>query len=171
MKRLLLLRHAKSSHDDPGLSDIERPLNTRGVMAAHMMGRYLQEQDLVPDYILCSPAVRTRQTLKNLKQHLDQKVPVCYPDGLYLAQPSMVLDMIRGVDNKYDTLLLIGHNPTINLLAHDLNDGKNREDHRRLIEKYPTGALSVLNFKLDSWQDMDRKTARLERFICPKDLI
>ncbi|WP_417320873.1 SixA phosphatase family protein [Emcibacter sp.] len=171
MKRLLLLRHAKSSHDDPGLRDIERPLNTRGVMASHLMGRYLQEHNLVPDYILCSPAVRTRQTLKNLVQHLERKVPVSFPDGLYLAQPSMVLDMIRELDNKYDTLLLIGHNPTINLLAHDLNDGKNREDHRRLIEKYPTGALSVLDFKLKDWNEVDRKVARLNRFICPKDLI
>ena len=171
MKKLLLLRHAKSSHDDPGLKDIERPLNERGVMASHLMGRYLQEQGLVPDFILCSPAVRTRQTHKNLIEHLAGKIPVSFPDNLYLAQPSMVLDILRHLDSKYDTILLIGHNPTINLLAHDLNDGKNREDHRRLIEKYPTGALTVLDFKVKDWKDIDRKTARLERFICPKDLI
>ncbi|WP_138381199.1 SixA phosphatase family protein [Luteithermobacter gelatinilyticus] len=171
MKRVYLLRHAKSSHDDPDLKDINRPLNNRGVMASHLMGRYLYENALLPDYILCSPAVRTRQTLKNVLAQLDRKIPCVFEDSLYLAQPGRVIELIKAVDDKFGALMIVGHNPTINILAHDLNDGKNREDHRRLIEKYPTGALTVLDFPTDHWSAIERKAAQLERFVCPKDLI
>jgi len=171
MKRLYLFRHAKSSHDNPSLSDLERPLNERGVMAANLMGQYLKRRKMRPDLILCSPSVRTRQTLKCLKNQFTDPLSYEIVDPLYLAQPFTIMDILKKQDKDLNSVMIIGHNPAMNILAHDLNDGKNREDHKRLIEKFPTAALAILDFPTEKWKKIDRKMAKLDQFICPKDLI
>lgn len=170
MRRLLLLRHAKSSWADPGVRDHDRPLNERGRQAASRMGEYLRAAGLVPDRVLCSSARRTCETLVRLEL---PTVDVEVTRDLYLADPDTVLGRVRSTDDDIGTLLVIGHNPTIQELAVDLVT----PDHSmaapalvsRVAEKVPTGGLVVLTVDGD-WAHLEPGGARLERFVTPRDL-
>ncbi|NOX94757.1 MAG: histidine phosphatase family protein, partial [Alphaproteobacteria bacterium] len=95
MKRLTLMRHAKSSWDKPDVHDFDRTLNERGGKAAPLMGVYMKENRLIPDYILCSSAVRTRQTLELILPYFDDATEVIFSDRLYLASPDAMLKLIK----------------------------------------------------------------------------
>ncbi|MDI9498412.1 MAG: histidine phosphatase family protein [Bacillota bacterium] len=115
MKKLYLLRHAKSSWDNPDLGDYNRPLNKRGKRQARAMGRFFQEQGFEIDLILCSGAQRTRQTLELILEFYDYQGEIEYRDELYESSVSILQNLIRRA--KSDTLLLIGHNPEMETLA------------------------------------------------------
>src|SRR5262245_8755490 len=100
MLTLMLLRHAKSSWDDGSLRDFDRPLAPRGESAAPRMGAYMAEQGLAPQLILCSPAVRTRQTVDLVLPHLEGDPTVVYEDRFYLAAPSVLLARLRRIEAK-----------------------------------------------------------------------
>jgi len=167
VRRLLLLRHAKSSWADPGTRDHERPLNERGRAAADRMGRHLDTAGLVPDLALCSSARRTCETLARLD--LPATVGIAVDPDLYLADPDTVLDRIRAVDEAVTTLLVVGHNPTTQDLALDLADGGDPATVHRIAGKYPTGALTVLTVT-GPWAALAPGTARLDAFVTPRDL-
>jgi phosphohistidine phosphatase len=167
MRRLLLLRHAKSSWADPGVRDRDRPLNARGRAAAPLVGEYLRAHDLVPDRVLCSSARRTCETLALLD--LPGTVDVVVEHDLYLAHPDTVTDLVRGVDDAVTTLMVVGHNPTTHEVALDLAGGGDPDALTRLGAKYPTGALAVLALP-GSWADVAAGTATLERFVTPRTL-
>ena len=111
MLTLSLLRHAKSSWDDSSLDDFERPLNKRGEAAAPRMGAFMAQHGLAPDLILCSSAVRARQTLELVLPHLADRPQVVYEDGFYLAAPSAMLARLHKVDAKVRHVLIVGHDP------------------------------------------------------------
>lgn len=167
MRRLLLLRHAKSSWADPGTRDHDRPLAERGRNAAALVGRYLQQETLVPDLVLCSSALRTCETLARLD--LPARVEVVVTHDLYLAHPRTVLDLVRAVDDAVSTLMVVGHNPTTHELALDLAGGGDADGIERLGRKFPTGALAVLGLG-GPWADTAAGAATLERFVAPRDL-
>lgn len=167
MRWLLLLRHAKSSWADPGLSDHDRPLAERGRRAAAAMGRYLRHAGLVPDRVLCSSARRACETAALLG--LPERVALEVDHGLYLADPESVLARIRAVDDGTRRLLVIGHNPTTQELALHLGGEGDRAARARIAAKYPTGALSVIRID-GSWAVTAGRSARLERFVAPRDL-
>lgn len=167
MRRLLLLRHAKSSWADPGTRDHDRPLNDRGRGAAPLVGDYLRREGLVPELVLCSSARRTRETLARLD--LPDSVAVVVEPDLYLAHPETVLDLVRAVDDAVATLMVVGHNPTTHEVALDLTAGGDPDAIARLGQKYPTGALAVLAVP-GAWADVASATATLERFVVPRDL-
>jgi phosphohistidine phosphatase len=167
MRRLLLLRHAKSSWADAGLRDHERPLNARGREAAPRVGRYLDREGLVPDLVLCSSARRTCETVARLR--LPEKVPVEVSHDLYLGSPDAVLDLVRQVDDTVATLLVVGHNPTTHELALTLAGAGDADLVDDLARRFPTGALAGLAFDGD-WRSLDAGAARLERFVAPRDL-
>ena len=144
LKTLLLLRHAKSSWDDPTLSDFERPLAPRGMKAAPRMGRYLREHDLLPDIVLCSAAMRTRQTWALVSAELRSEAEVRFQRSLYLGDPAHLLMEIHVQLDSADTLLLIGHNPGIETLARRLAGSGPPDDLDRMASKFPTAALAVL---------------------------
>ncbi|MFN7736756.1 MAG: SixA phosphatase family protein [Pirellula sp.] len=121
---LMLMRHAKSDWADESLSDFERPLNARGKKAAPLMGEWMREHHLVPNRILCSTATRAKETLFGLERawatHQTEKVIVEFVDDLYLASPTTILEIIQHHHREAQRLLVIGHNPGMELLATQL---------------------------------------------------
>jgi phosphohistidine phosphatase len=170
VKSLLLLRHAKSSWDDPDLQDHDRPLSKRGRRAAPLMGQYLTEHDLVPDRVLCSSAVRTRQTWEQVAACLDEHPPVESDPDLYAADVDTLLEIVHSVDDSIERLMLIGHNPGLEMLAADLAGSGDALARGRMRLKFPTAALAELTFEGDRWQDVLPGSGKLVRFVRPKDL-
>jgi len=131
MKSLYLLRHAKSSWDDPTMHDFDRPLNARGIRAAKFMGEMMNERGFVPDLTLCSPSTRTRMTV----ELLDCEAPIVFDDRIYEASLGDLVAVLEDHQNSADALLIVCHNPGIESLIRHLT-GK--------IEPIPTAALAVL---------------------------
>lgn len=160
MKRLILMRHAKSDWSDK-LPDKERPLNGRGRRSAKAMGKWLRDMGHLPDQVLCSSATRTRETL----ERLTLQARTSYQKALYLADAAQMLDVLRLADGE--TVLMIGHNPGIGDLAHSLM--AQHPDHPRWSD-YPTCATLVATFDIDAWEALQPGTGRLADFIVARDL-
>jgi phosphohistidine phosphatase len=171
MLTLLLLRHAKSSWDDPALEDFERPLAPRGEAAAPRMGAYVAKHRLVPDLVLCSPAVRARQTLDLVLAELPRGGPtVAYEEGFYLAAPSVLLARLRKIDGKVARAMVVGHDPGMQGLAVELAGTGEREDLEALAAKFPTAGLAVITFKGQDWSKIGPGRGHLARFVTPRSL-
>ncbi len=169
MRQLLLLRHAKSAWDDPGLSDHSRPLNARGRLAATAMRQAMLGLALTPDVVLVSSSRRTLQTLEALEPW--EETPIVEPmDALYLATAAQMLQMLNKVAETARSVLLIGHNPGMHELALQLTgSARDPADARRLAEGYPTSALAEFSVA-GSWRALAPGGARLHRFLAPRDL-
>jgi phosphohistidine phosphatase len=167
MKKLFLLRHAKSSHDDSTLSDHDRPLASRGRRAAKAMGVHLREHRVEPALILCSSAVRARQTLDGIAPGLRGSPEVRVESELYELSAAGLLVRLERIPAAVPSTMVIGHNPAIERLALDLASGG--PDLAKLARKYPTGALAILEFG-GAWSDLDADGARLVGFVKPRDL-
>jgi phosphohistidine phosphatase len=170
MKRLYLLRHAKSDRSDPGATDIDRPLNARGRRAASAIGRYLRRHKLAPDLIFCSAARRARETWEHAAPQLKLDVPIEFSERLYLAVPHRILDLIRQLPESVNAVLLVGHNPGLHVLAMELIGAGDAGERRRLQSKFPTAALLVVDFETPHWRDIVAGSGRLEQFVAPRDL-
>lgn len=166
MKRLLLLRHAKSSWHDPSLPDHDRPLASRGHEAADRMAEYLRSNVPAVDLVLCSSALRTTETLQHMGRAFGD-AEIVVEDGLYGASDDELLDRLRAAPDVADGVALIGHNPGVQDLATELASGG--EDLGRMQTKFPTGALAVLEFD-GGWTDLGPGSCRLVGFVTPKDL-
>jgi phosphohistidine phosphatase len=170
MRRLLLLRHAKSSWAEPGASDHDRPLNRRGQEAAPRIGTYLNRHRLAPDCVLCSTARRARETWDLVGAEIPAAPPPSYVERLYNAAARTILDVVRHAPPDAGALLLVGHNPgqqdaaTLLIAAGDL------DDRERLREKLPTGGLVVIDFAIAQWSKLHPHAGRLERFVVPRML-
>jgi len=170
MLTLSLLRHAKSSWANAGLDDFDRPLNARGEDAAPRMGAFMARRGIAPELVLCSPAVRARQTLALVLPHLPGSPRIVYDDALYLAPAAMMLKRLRKVAANVRHVMLIGHDPGLHTLAQELAGAGTREDLQALAEKLPTGGLVVLAFAGRAWTSVKRGAGRLELFMAPKRL-
>lgn len=173
MKRLLLLRHAKSSWDDPEASDHSRPLNERGRRASVEVGRHMKEAGYVPDLILCSNARRTVETYERVVAVLGANVPVSFEGTLYLADWPVMLDVARRAPDSAKCVLVIGHNPGMEQLALALSDDEQASEtamSRHFGEKFPTAALAVLDFAVTRWRSLKPRKGKLTAFVRPKDL-
>lgn len=171
MLRLTLLRHAKSSWDEPDLDDHERQLNKRGTKAAARIGRYICENDLLPDLILSSDAIRARATLALVLSALAPPAPDTriLPE-LYLAAPTTILGTVQAQADGARHILVIGHNPGLHALALSLPMSGERVDLAQLAMKYPTAALAHYSIDVADWSHVAPATARLERYIVPRAL-
>jgi len=163
MPTLRVLRHAKSSWEHEGLADHERPLNERGEREATRMGTYLRDVDEPPELVLCSSALRTRQTLERL--HLGgARVEV--EDELYGAPASALIERLRELHGE-DSVLLIGHNPGVHGLVMVLaGDGEHLHD---VATGFPTCALATLEFD-GTWAGLGQGTATLTGYVTGKRL-
>ena len=171
MRTLLLLRHAKSSRDDPGLEDFDRPLAPRGEKAAPLMASYLKKQGLLPDLVLCSPATRARQTWSLVARSLGDKIAVNELRGLYLSPPGRLLEAVRRAPDAASCVMLVGHNPGMEHLAMALaGPSSDPTALAKLRAKFPTAALAEIEFDASAWRDIGHGAGRLKRFIRPKDL-
>lgn len=167
--RLLhLLRHAKSSWREAGLDDRDRPLNPRGHRAGQLLGALLARQPL-PDLVLCSSALRTRETFEHLVHAYGRSPLVSIEDGLYLATARILLERIETVEDDVGTLLVIGHNPGLHELAVALARHGSRHDRARLAAKFPTGGLA--SFRLAGpWHAIGHAPIALVSYVVPSDL-
>ncbi|AWN36407.1 SixA phosphatase family protein [Methylobacterium radiodurans] len=168
MRRLILLRHAKSDRP-PGVADLDRPLNPRGRQAAPRMGAYIAEAGLRPDHVLVSPSRRTLETWDAVRVPLDGNPGETIP-ALYEAYAAQILDVVRGAPDHAGTLLVVGHNPGLQDFATEVVGSGPKAERRRLATQFPTAALAVIDFEADHWADIAGGTGRLERFVKPKDL-
>jgi phosphohistidine phosphatase len=168
MKRLFLLRHAKSSWDDPQMDDRDRPLNARGMRDAPRMAAYMLAKGYKPDVALCSPAVRTRETIEAATPVIGE-FPISYPETLYLAESETVRALVADLDNAYEAALVVGHNPGIGTLASQITDFESLEEAHH-VNKFPTAALAVFETDADDWQTALSGRLKLIDFMTPKAL-
>ena len=171
MKTLYLLRHAKSNWGNPGLDDHDRPLAARGERAAVVMGVHFAQQQYQPSLVLCSSALRTRQTLEALLPHLPGHPELVVEEGIYLASCGQLLARVQELDGSQSGVLLIGHNPGIAELAQTLAGSGERASLRRLAARFPTAASAVCEFDLERWRDLSPGSGRLLSYATPKDLV
>ncbi|MEM8689018.1 MAG: histidine phosphatase family protein [Pseudomonadota bacterium] len=171
MKSLLFLRHAKSSWSSPELADHDRPLNGRGRAAAATMGRYIVEHDLLPELILCSTARRARETLERAASRWSYIPPARIEQALYdFSGGRGYLHLIRQTDAQIGSLMVIGHNPTIEILVCDLIGQAEPELAEKVAAKYPTAALAVLEFAVDAWSEIAPGQGKLTTFALPREV-
>lgn len=169
MRRLMLLRHAKSNWPT-GVADRDRPLAARGREAGPIMGRYLADELLLPDLVLISPAKRTVETWELVAPMLPEKPATQYEPRIYEAKVGRLLDVVQEIEGDVRTVLMIGHNPGLQELAHLLTGHGDRYAAARMSQKYPTCGLAVLDFAVDDWRDVSERGGRLDRFVTPASL-
>jgi phosphohistidine phosphatase len=166
---IYLLRHAKSSWDEPELLDHERPLAKRGRKAVKLLREHFAESGVAPDLVLCSSAVRAIQTLEGVREGLPPEARVETEAGLYAADAASLLERLRRLPEAIGSVMLVGHNPGIEDLAGELGGGGDPEARAALEAKYPTGGIATLAFE-GPWRDLDREGAMLEAFAVPRRL-
>ncbi len=167
MKRLYLLRHAKSSWDDPTLADYDRPLAPRGRRAAKVMAEHVRREGIAPELVLCSPSRRTRQTLARIAPGLGESTDAQMRSELYAASAADLLEVLNAVPDEVESVMLIGHNPGIQDLA--LSLARDGPEIARLRVKFPTAALATLEVGA-SWRELAPRTVELVSFVKPKEL-
>lgn len=166
MATLYVLRHAKSSWDDPSLADVDRPLAPRGRKAAKRIGNHMREAGISPQLVLCSPATRVKQTVDRLGKAVDEAELVVEPE-LYGAGSGELEERIRRIPYWVDAAMLVGHNPALQELVLDLTRPGPLRDRAEV--KLPTGALATL--ELDgSWRTLHDESAELVALALPREL-
>lgn len=161
-KTLILIRHAKSSWDTPGMEDFDRPLNERGQRSAEAIGSWLRDEGWTPDQAISSAATRTKQTFARLG--LD--IPVDYTRDLYRATGNQILRVLHRAEG--DTVLLLGHNPGIGEFASAIVEAA--PAHVRFGD-FPTCATLVVRFHIDSWEKLVWHSGKVLDFVIPRDLL
>jgi phosphohistidine phosphatase len=151
MKTLYVVRHAKSSWDDSSLADFDRPLNERGKADAPRMGKRLKEKEIAPDFLLSSPAKRAHSTAKRIAEALNfPKDNIKTDRKLYHADADEILDVVRGIPDKHNSVFIFGHNPGltdfVNTMIHD---------RKEFIDNVPTCGIVAFNIPVDSWKKME----------------
>jgi len=170
MLTLTLFRHAKSSWDTADLDDRDRPLNARGTEAAAMMGTFLRDKGLKPDLVLCSTTVRTRQTLELASGGWQPEPRTKYEGALYLAEPVSLLERVRRTASTVRHLMIVGHNPGLQILGLELTGTGDPTLIATLSQKLPTAGIVVLTFEGKSWRDVGPRKGHLAHFATPKIL-
>ena len=169
-KQLFVLRHAKSSWDDPGLDDRERPLAPRGRRSVKLLAEHLRDSGIRPAQVLCSPARRTLETLEGVAPGGEALIE---PE-LYSATASEIVARLARVPEEIDSVMVIGHNPALQTLVLRLAGANGSvsvgPDLADVQRKFPTGALATLTFECD-WSQLAPGSARLAAYVRPKSLI
>jgi phosphohistidine phosphatase len=173
MRRLILLRHAKTERESPSGQDRDRRLDARGRNDAPIIGHYLAEQRLVPDLALVSPAARTRETWELLASALEPAPAVDIVDGLYGADASELLQLIRmasgrSTDGDLKSIMVVAHNPGLHELSLGLIGKAKAADREALEDNLPTSGLAVFKFAIDDWNDVSVRRGTLDRFVSPR---
>jgi phosphohistidine phosphatase len=166
VRRLHLLRHAKSSWDDASLPDHDRPLSPRGIRAAEQMRRWLDDNDVRPGIALCSTAVRTRETLEHVLPALGGP-RVIVEAGLYHASAESLLEHVYALPDETGEAMFVGHNPGLERLVRLLAEPSALHD---TMEKFPTGALATLESAGRTWRELQPGSMTLTGLVLPRTL-
>ena len=170
MRRLYLLRHAKSDWGDPGLADFDRPLAARGKRAAPAVAEWMNANGCAPGFVLCSTARRAAETWALVSDVLDTAPEVEMTEDLYHASPQRLLALARALPDRHGSAMMIGHNPGFHLLASALA-GEGPDDLLHgLAAGYPTAALAGIEFDAASWSGIEPGAGRLTCFVRPRSL-
>lgn len=169
MVRLLLFRHAKSSWDDPAIADAERPVSARGRRAADAMGQLLADSGYVPDLVLCSPAVRARQTLEIASVHWSPSPIVRSVESLYERLGRDYLPIVQREGGEAACMMLVAHNPAIEDTASTLIGLGDEGLRERVHQKFPTAAVAVIDFPTERWSEVGPGLGQLVAFLRPRD--
>ena len=159
MKKLYIIRHAKSSRSDETLKDFERPLSKRGKANAPMMGERLKENGIMPDIIISSPAKRAKTTAEIIAKEIGYKKKILFDENIYESSVDELRKILRAIDDKNSAAFLVGHNPSLNDLA-------NYYVHHE--ENIPTCGIMEIAFECDTWAEIEPKNAKLLSFEYPK---
>ena len=164
MKRLLILRHAKSNRKDPDLADHDRPLNKRGRHDAPLMGKLLKDEDLKPDLIVSSPATRAKKTAELVAKRCKYKGEIVINQALYEAEPKDYLKILEGLSVTYKTVLMVGHSPTIEETIEMITNSSD------VI--MPTCALAHIRLPIENWANINKQKikGKLAMIWKPKEL-
>lgn len=161
MKTLLLLRHAKSSWDQPSLPDFDRPLAERGKRDAPRMGKALRERGPHPELIISSPAARTRATIKAIAASARFEAEIQFEECVYGASSAELITLIRRLPQEKASAMIVGHNPGLEDLVARLTGRP---------ERMPTAALACIEFQVDRWEDVEGGEGKLAWLLTPKQL-
>ncbi|WP_169569331.1 SixA phosphatase family protein [Sneathiella limimaris] len=171
-KQVTLMRHAKSSWEDYSLSDYDRPLAPRGKKAAPRMGKYMLENKISPDVVLCSPAQRTKETLARVQTAFGGDFNICYDKMIYSAGMGHgLIELLHQLEDSYDHALIVGHNPAMQELALSLVNwiaSRESEVQHFIRRKFSTGAIASMQFNSDNWKDVGLARGHLTHFMTPK---
>lgn len=162
--KLIVLRHAKSSWKSPATYDHDRPLAPRGIRSSKIIAEWLVREGHQPAVVFCSTATRTRQTWETMQPHLREPIDVQFIRDLYHARANQIWQIVKTC--SLSPLMVIGHNPSIGEFA--AKAIADRPTHRD-FDRYPTAAISVCKFPVDSWQDIQTGTGTLQGFTVPRD--
>ena len=163
MKHVLILRHAKSSWKETGISDHSRSLNRRGMKAAPRMGQVLFEEDLVPDVILSSTARRARETADLVADASGFDGEIHYLESFYHASPSDYLDALRSLSSDINIVMIVGHNPDLEMLLEMMTG---------IDERLPTAALALIQLPIENWSQLtDEAEGELLNLWLPRTLL
>tara|TARA_B100000927_G_scaffold137156_1_gene110721 strand:+ start:76 stop:570 length:495 start_codon:yes stop_codon:yes gene_type:complete len=162
MKQIYVLRHAKSSWDNSNLTDFERPLSKRGIRDANKLSIFLKNMDLMIDIVLCSTAVRAKDTFDLTACGFNFEIDKAnYTDKLYFGDVSSIIMRLKEIDNSLKNILIVGHNPTLHYLVESLTNKK--------IDRFKTCNLAIITHD-DNWNSLGSKKSSLKSLIKPKEL-
>ncbi len=170
MRRLLLLRHAKTERPAFGGDDRDRKLTARGYNDAPKIAAYMARHALIPERAIVSPARRARETWDLIAAGIRPAPRPTYDERLYDATSQAILDIVRKCGRDVSTVLVVGHNPGLHELAVSLVATGEVDTRQRLNEKFPTSALAVIDFALDDWSRLHPQAGRLDHFVSPRFL-
>ncbi len=170
MKRIYLLRHAKSSWSEDGQADYERGLAPRGLHAARQMSAHLRDRAVKPSVVLCSTARRARETLDLIMPGLTGKPGIRYEDSLYQAAASDIIARIKQLPEKTASVMIVGHNPGLQETVLELAGAGAPKRMRQIAEKFPTLALAELSTDIEHWRDLGPGAARLVDLTIPAEI-
>lgn len=161
MKNIVLVRHAKSSWSNPDLEDRQRPLKNSGIRDATYMSQHLLEQNLIPNFILSSPAKRALQTANIFNEEMfDNAITIQEEEGLYFEGVEQSINLLSQLSEEVETVFLFGHMPDIASLFMELTD--------EFVMKYPTCAVAHIQFEIDNWRELNTKKGKKMLFLYPK---
>ena len=164
MKKLFIVRHAKSSWDYPELSDFDRPLNKRGKSNAPEMGRRLASRGVKPDLMITSPAKRAAATAKRISREVGYPSDLIRKEELfYHGTIRDIIEVVKSVDDKVETLMIFGHNPDLTSLTNSLSGSD--------IYNIPTCGIAEIDFDVSSWSEVEKGLGKLISFDYPKKLV
>lgn len=164
LKKILVMRHAKSSWSESSLKDFDRPLNNRGLKDAPRMGRYLKDLDIIPDQLISSPALRAKQTIIKVSDELGlEKEKIIWDEDLYFRSSKSYIHALKRADEQSSIVLIAGHYPMVSDVVSTLIG-------RELAEHFSTASIACVEAYLESWGDLDQGICELKWMVKPKDI-
>ena len=170
MRRLLILRHAKTEPGELGKDDRNRALVDRGKREAGQIGAYMTTHALAPDGVVLSPARRVQETWKHVAEALRAAPGATTNDRVYEATPHDIFRIVAETAAPVRKLMLVGHNPSLHEAALMLIASGDTDARERLREKLPPAGLVIIDFAFDDWNKLHPQSGRLERFVTPKSI-